>query len=311
MAAGKINRSSAGRIMRTAEGKIRKCGCCGPGVPCGLVVGEGCGCQGGSLCHADTVERQLRRWVNGVEELVYYGPQNCCCSMSNLSGTTAEIYSLETYIDSLDRPWSIEFTGSGSGPSFVITRTIDGPFGPTVTNPTYFMTCFPRIAALGGGTVQGFTGFYRVDCETAEQEWTGTGGKGAPGKPTTFVGLSRNDPNTGSCWVTGGCQRGACCCEGDCYANVSPAECSDMGGDYQGHNVKCADVDCEALDFDSLLATPGIALAAPARKVISIATGRETLEFGSGGGRASRARAKARRAANCADCESDRRRPVR
>jgi hypothetical protein len=40
------------------------------------------------------------------------------------------------------------------------------------------------------------------------------------------------------------CDRGACCCGGNCWGDVTAAECAAMGGTFKGVGVQCYDVEC-------------------------------------------------------------------
>lgn len=63
------------------------------------------------------------------------------------------------------------------------------------------------------------------------------------------------DPNTAAC--SPGCDRGACCCDGICYGNVSAAECAAMRGQFFGPGSVCIDVECQPGPEPPVIVNPG------------------------------------------------------
>lgn len=217
--------------------------CCGGGGPCGVLVGPGCGCGGGPGCSVGQVTAELRRFLPGGNEvLVYARGQNCCCA--NVAGIRATVYLRLQFFDQAARPWTITLGGSGFGPAITVTRTVTGPF-PSVSQFPLPLSCGAQVPSVEEeqffGMVNG--GFYLADCESARLEAFGIDGLG-PGRPMSLVKWIHLEPNPGPC-LPPDCHRGACCCGGECFGGVSPAECAAMsGGVYRGDGVLCANVTC-------------------------------------------------------------------
>jgi hypothetical protein len=243
--------------------------CCKPGPtePCGPSTSS-CTCPGGSLCPDSSTREAFLQYhpLSGGVVIVYSVPQVCCCAPRALRTVTYNHNSFVREViavpGGLQKDTIRRWTITASGPANAVQRHVriheTGTLnGSPVNNLTEFddvvdyNTCYgPSTAAFGGNSAADWGGGYiRADCDTREDAFRYFNDAGSPWPQWTAaggytIGTLRRIPMGHICYPAT-CTTGACCCNGVCYSNVSPAQCIGMGGTFMGSGSSCAEVECE------------------------------------------------------------------
>lgn len=238
--------------------------CCCKGGPCGTNIGPGCPCAVG--CNGTITNVQMLRYPG--PQVVFQHFQNCCCPDP---GQTAEYvkfrFDVSVYLSDGTLVQTYHADGEGPGSGFPVhIEQVNVTSGTTFTDDVN-ATAISGGACMAGLGIQGVSvplvPWFNQACHAEPTSYlAGTSYRDCtrltednlefrvplrfPCDPTFIPYLtfrrSQQIEVTWACDRVPNCERGACCCNGDCYDQVSPSECASMGGVFKGGD--CVDADC-------------------------------------------------------------------